>query len=102
MNIKNTCAFRQQNFIASQNKVSSHVISDCLVCVLHLYYASDVTGCILRSCRKYSVHIAASKDAPGKAIFMVVAVEPAIIFISGDMRQHGTRCSQITKGLQFE
>lgn len=70
--------------------------------VFYLYVASVLTGCILRSCRKYSVHMAARKDAPGKAVFKVVEVEPATIFISSDMQQHGALCSQITKGLQFE
>ena len=102
MNIKNTCAFRQQNFIASPNSVSSPVINVCLLRVLHLYRASDLTGCILLSCRKYSLHIAASKDARGKAIFTIVAVEPSITFISGDMWQHGTLCSWIRTGLQFK
>jgi hypothetical protein len=75
------------------------VINDCLLFILS---QCALTGCILRSCRKYSVHIAASKDAPGKAVFKVVEVEPATIFISSDMQRHGTLCSQITKGLQFE
>jgi hypothetical protein len=102
MNITNTCAFRQQNFIASPNSVSSPVINVCLLHVLRLYRASDLTGCILLSCRKYSLHIAASKDARGKAIFTIVAVEPSITFISGDMWQHGTLCSWIRTGLQFK
>jgi len=102
MNIKNTCAFRQQNFISSPNSVSSPVINVCLLRALRLYRASDLTGCKLHSCRKCSVHIAASKDAPGKAIFTIVAVEPAITFISSDMWQHGTLCSQIRTGFQFK
>jgi hypothetical protein len=102
LNIKNKCAFRQQNFFASLNIVSSHVISDGLMCVLQLYWSADLTGCILHICRKCTVHIAVGKDAPGKAVFTVVAMEPATVFIGCDMRQHGPLCSQITKGLQFE
>lgn len=99
---KHLCLWTAEFYCQLRHSVSSRVMNDCLLRVLRLYCADDLTGCILHSCRKYSVHIFARQDGPGKAIFMVVALEPAIIFISGDMWQHGTLCSQITKGLQFK